>query len=170
MFVAEAPGRLGAERTGIPLFGDRSGDRFEELLGAMRWNRRDVFITNAVLCNPRDIDGNNSPPTTLEISNCSMFLRKTIQLVNPLLVVSLGGVALRALTLVSKHDLELRTSVGKVVHWYDRTLGVLYHPGPRTAIHRPWQKQLEDAQIVARTAAVFLSTNRRESLPPDLYE
>src|SRR5579859_4259796 len=36
VFVAEAPGRLGAEKTGIPLFGDRTGDRFEELLRAMR--------------------------------------------------------------------------------------------------------------------------------------
>src|SRR3954470_15153886 len=27
LFVAEAPGRLGAEKTGIPLFGDRTGDR-----------------------------------------------------------------------------------------------------------------------------------------------
>ena len=170
MFVAEAPGRLGAERTGIPLFGDRTGDRFEELLGAMRWNRRDVFITNAVLCNPRDMKGNNGSPTTIEVSNCSLFLGRTIQLVNPLLVVSLGRVALSALTLVSKHDLKLRTSAGKVVHWYDRTLGVLYHPGPRTAVHRPWQKQLEDAKILARAASEFLSTNRHKSSHPDLYE
>ncbi len=106
MFVAEAPGRLGAERTGIPLFGD----------------------------------------------------------------LSLGRVALSALTLVSKHDLKLRTSAGKVVHWYDRTLGVLYHPGPRTAVHRPWQKQLEDAKILARAASEFLSTNRHKSSHPDLYE
>src|SRR3954468_9031221 len=35
VFIAEAPGRLGAEKTGIPLFGDRTGDRFEELLSAM---------------------------------------------------------------------------------------------------------------------------------------
>src|SRR5260370_8837994 len=74
MFVAEAPGRLGAERTGIPLFGDRTGDRFEELLGAMRWNRRDVFITNAVLCNPRDMKGNNGSPTTTASPTSSLSL------------------------------------------------------------------------------------------------
>ena len=34
MFIAEAPGRLGADRTRIPLRGDRSGDNFEALLAS----------------------------------------------------------------------------------------------------------------------------------------
>jgi len=33
LFIAEAPGRLGADRTGIPLFGDKTGDKFEMLIG-----------------------------------------------------------------------------------------------------------------------------------------
>ena len=169
MFVAEAPGRLGAERTGIPLFGDRTGDRFEELLRAMQWHRCDVFITNAILCNPRNADGNNGAPSLKEISNCSPFLRKTIDLVNPLLVVSLGRVSLKALALVCSHNLELRTSVGEVVNWYGRKLGVLYHPGPRTSVHRPWQKQLRDAQTIAERAAKSLSLAERSSHQP-LYE
>ena len=57
LFVAEAPGRLGAQLTGIPLSQDRTGMRFEGLLKAMKWNRSSVFITNAVLCNPRDGGG-----------------------------------------------------------------------------------------------------------------
>ena len=47
MFIAEAPGRLGAERTGIPLFGDRTGDRFDQILKVMDLRRSEVFITNA---------------------------------------------------------------------------------------------------------------------------
>src|SRR5579872_2140647 len=73
MFIAEAPGRLGAEKTGIPLFGDRTGERFDELLEAMQWRRSDVFITNAVLCNPRDSNGKNDKPSSREIKNCSAF-------------------------------------------------------------------------------------------------
>lgn len=160
VFVAEAPGRLGAERTGIPLFGDRTGDRFEELLQAMQWHRCDVFITNAVLCNPRDADGNNGSPSSTEISNCSAFLRRTIDLVNPAVVISLGRVSLMALSLVCKHDLELRTSVGTLVAWYGRQLGVLYHPGPRTAVHRPWLRQLQDAQTIAQDLRDALSFAR----------
>ena len=34
MFVAEAPGRLGADRTGVPLSGDRTGRNFDALLSA----------------------------------------------------------------------------------------------------------------------------------------
>jgi uracil-DNA glycosylase family 4 len=161
MFVAEAPGRLGAERTGIPLFGDRTGDRFEQLLDAMQWYRCDVFITNAILCNPLDINGNNGSPTGAEISNCSSLLRRTIDLVDPLVVVSLGRVSLKALALVHEHKLELRASVGKLVPWYGRWLGVLYHPGPRTAVHRPWRKQVQDAQAIARTSAPILSVAGR---------
>src|SRR5882762_2926606 len=62
LFVAEAPGRLGAEKTGIPLFGDRTGDRFELLLCEMGLARNEVFITNAILCNPRNEQGNNDSP------------------------------------------------------------------------------------------------------------
>ncbi len=119
----------------------------------MQWHRCDVFITNAILCNPRDGDGNNGSPSSTEISNCSSFLRRTIDLVNPLIVVSLGRVSLKALTLVCSHDLKLVESVGKLVNWYGRKLGVLYHPGPRTSVHRAWSKQLQDAQAIARSAS-----------------
>ena len=56
MFIAEAPGRHGADRTGVPLDGDKTGDNFEELLKHIGWKREDVFITNAVLCNPQKIN------------------------------------------------------------------------------------------------------------------
>lgn len=153
MFVAEAPGRLGAEITGIPLFGDRSGDRFEELLKAMGWSRSRVFITNAVLCNPRDGQGNNDVPSTTEIKNCSDFLRRTISVVDPMLVIALGRVALNALRAVHPHELELKPSAGKVTRWGERYLGVLYHPGPRTQVHRTWNHQLRDAKALAAFAA-----------------
>jgi uracil-DNA glycosylase len=155
MFVAEAPGRLGAEKTGVPLFGDRTGDRFDELLSAMALKRSEVFITNAALCNPRDDRGNNAQPTTTEIMNCSVHLGRTIDLVNPTIVISLGRVALSALALISEHRLELRNAVGRLYPWYQRTLGVLYHPGPRSAVHRPWDAQVRDARRLIRAGSSF---------------
>ena len=62
LFVAEAPGRLGADRTGIPLYGDRTGENFQTLLGNIGWKREQVFITNAVLCNPKQETGITAPP------------------------------------------------------------------------------------------------------------
>ncbi|HLY61005.1 MAG TPA: uracil-DNA glycosylase [Terriglobia bacterium] len=157
LFVAEAPGRLGAEVTGIPLFGDRTGDRFDEILKRMRLRRDEVFITNAVLCNPRDESGNNDTPSRNEIYNCSSFLKRTIEYVNPTVVIALGRVALEALDKIDEHTLTLKDSVGRLHEWNDRQLGVLYHPGPRTTVHRPWKLQLEDAQKLARSAMRFVS-------------
>jgi uracil-DNA glycosylase len=156
MFVAEAPGRLGAELTGVPLFGDRTGDRFEELLRVMGWNRGDVFITNAVLCNPRDEHGNNDTPTRKEIASCSRLLRRTIEVIDPLLVVALGRVALNALRTISDHEADLKTNAGTVIPWANRRLGILYHPAPRTAVHRKWIAQKRDARRLAETASTFL--------------
>lgn len=153
MFVAEAPGRLGAEVTGVPLFGDRTGDRFEELLKTMDWSRSQIFITNAILCNPRNSDGNNDVPSTVEVKNCSTLLERTISIVNPTLVIALGRVALNALRPIHPHFLELKQHAGKVSKWGERYLAVLYHPGPRTQVHRKWEQQLRDGRAVASFAA-----------------
>lgn len=152
MFVAEAPGRLGAEVTGVPLFGDRTGDRFDQLLSAMDWSRSALFVTNAVLCNPRDSDGNNDRPTQEEIQNCAPFLRRSIEVVNPTLVIGLGRVALEALRRIADHQCDLKKSAGTVVAWNQRYLGVLYHPGPRTVVHRCWADQVKDAKRIAAFA------------------
>jgi uracil-DNA glycosylase family 4 len=156
LFVAEAPGRLGAEKTGIPLFGDRTGDRFEELLKKMRFSRSEVFISNAILCNPRDEKGNNDSPSVKEIRNCSAFLKRTIEAVSPDVVVALGRIALNALALVWPHALDLKESVGTISAWNRYKLGVLYHPGPRAGIHRSWDVQLKDATRLAAAIRKFL--------------
>lgn len=144
LFVAEAPGRLGADRWHVPLFGDQTGRAFEELLREARLERESVFITNAVLCNPRDGGGRNAPPTLSELSNCSGHLEATIAIVQPQYVIALGAVALRALRHVAAHDLVLSRDVGCPHHWHGRVLVPLYHPGPRARLHRPMQSQIED--------------------------
>src|SRR3954447_20595458 len=65
-FVAEAPGRLGGDRTAIPLCGDQSGRNFERLLVEAGLERSAIFVTNAVLCNPR-VGNRNAPPSQREI-------------------------------------------------------------------------------------------------------
>lgn len=59
LFIAEAPGRNGGDRTRIPFHGDASGETFEKLLASIRLTRRDIFITNSVLCNSRKPSGAN---------------------------------------------------------------------------------------------------------------
>jgi uracil-DNA glycosylase family 4 len=144
LFVAEAPGRLGADRTAVPLCGDQSGRNFDRLLAVAGLDRASVFVTNAVLCNPRDAADRNAPPSRAEIRTCSGFLAGTIALLQPPWVVALGAVALRALAAIEPHGLTLAANVGEVVSWHGRLVMPLYHPGPRAQLHRSFDQQIED--------------------------
>jgi len=144
LFIAEAPGRLGADRYEIPLWGDQTGNNFARLLAETGWRREWVFITNAVLCNPRDDTGLNSSPTAEEIQNCSCFLKETIEIIKPRLLVPLGQTALRALHFIHPHTVILRKDVGQLIPWKDYSLVPLYHPSPRAMVHRSEREQRED--------------------------
>lgn len=144
MFIAEAPGRLGAECTGIPLYGDKTGSNFENLLSNIGWNREDIFISNAILCNPQDENGNNATPTVNEVANCSYYLAMLINTVNPEVIVTLGIKALEAIKYIENHNYILKDCVGKKFKWYGRQLVPLYHMGPRATIHRSLVQQRAD--------------------------
>jgi uracil-DNA glycosylase family 4 len=144
LFVAEAPGRLGADRTGVPLSADRSGRNFAEFLEAAGLDRARVFLTNAVLCNPRDVRGLNARPTAGELRRCSTHLADLVELLDPPWVVALGRVALDALHLIEPHDAVLANDVGRPIPWNGRTLVPLYHPGPRSVARRSRTRHLAD--------------------------
>lgn len=146
MFIAEAPGRNGADRTGVPLYGDPSGNLFERLLGSIGWKREEVFITNAVLCNPRDEDDKNRPPTLIELANCSFNLEAQIRLVDPFIIATLGNNALSALHLISPHAIILGQSVATPIKWLNTWVFPLYHPSPRVLVHRSFETQKTDFQ------------------------
>jgi len=150
MFIAEAPGRLGAELTGIPLHGDKTGDNFEELLKHIGWKRGDVFITNAVLCNPQNDRGNNATPGPKELKNCGDYLKRTIELVNPDVIVTLGGKALNTLKHIGFHNLILSDCVAKKQDWEGKKLFPLYHPGDRAKRFRKKEKQMSDFTALKR--------------------
>lgn len=116
VFVGEAPGRHGADRTGIPFTGDKSGRALQRILGALglaeageRAPRLRCFITNVVRCCPPA----NRAPTPGEVANCAPFLATELDALAPRIVVPVGRVALRAIGL--------------------RELG--YDPGPIRPLH-----------------------------------
>ncbi len=150
MFIGEAPGRKGADRTRIPFSGDQSGKNFERFLASINLQRSEIFITSAALCNPRADSGANRRPKASEIRNCTGFLRRTIELVEPAFVVTLGTVALDALKLLHYHDFNLKNDAGKIRRWNGRLLVPLYHPSPQVLItSRDERAQLKDYQVVA---------------------
>jgi len=150
LFIGEAPGRKGADRTRIPFSGDQSGKNFERFLASIGLTRRQIFITSAALCNPRAAGGANRRPTAREVANCSEFLQRTIELIDPRAIVTLGVVALEALKLVQYHELTLKQDAGKIRRWNGRLLVPLYHPSPQVLItSRDERAQLRDYQVVA---------------------
>lgn len=152
MFIGEAPGRKGADRTRMPFSGDQSGKNFDRFLASAGLERSQIFITSAALCNPRKESGANRRPTAMELRNCSEFLRRTIALVDPLVVVTLGVVALEALRLVHYHEFTLQHDAAIVRRWNERLLIPLYHPSPQVLItSRDERAQLRDYTAVAET-------------------
>lgn len=149
MFIGEAPGRKGADRTRIPFSGDQSGQNFDQFLASIGLTRDHIFITSAALCNPRTESGANRKPTLTEVTNCSDLLRQTVQIINPRIIVTLGSVALEALKRIKLHELTLRDAVGSIVNWDGRLLVPMYHPSPQVlASHRRRAEQLEDYQVI----------------------
>jgi len=151
MFIGEAPGRLGADGSLMPFHGDRAGRNFESLIEQVGLSRYDAFVTNAVLCNPKDKEGNNATPTSAEIANCAPFLAEQVEILQPKLVVTLGSVALKATSIVESHSLTLSKSVRTLNEWRGRRLVPVYHPGQRAMVHRSYANQLADYQFVAET-------------------
>ncbi|HEX5835228.1 MAG TPA: uracil-DNA glycosylase [Pyrinomonadaceae bacterium] len=151
MFIGEAPGRKGADRTRVPFSGDQSGANLDRFLGSIGLKREQIFITSAALCNPRTESGANRKPTLRELTNCSDFLRRTIELIDPRVIVTLGSVALEALKRIQYHELSLKESAAAIHWWQQRVLVPIYHPSPQVlASHRREAEQLRDYQVVAQ--------------------
>ena len=87
MFVGEAPGR-DEDLQGRPFVG-RAGQLLTKILGAMKFNREDVYITNVVKCRPP----NNRNPNKEEIETCKNYLLEQIEMIKPRAIVALGRVA-----------------------------------------------------------------------------
>ncbi|MDQ6651431.1 MAG: uracil-DNA glycosylase, partial [Acidobacteriota bacterium] len=171
MFIGEAPGRKGADQTRVPFSGDQSGKNFDRFLTSIGLSRDHIFITSAALCNPRADSGANRKPTKVELANCSNFLRQTIELINPAVVVTLGSVALEALRSIEPHNLSLKDSAAKIQRWDGRVLVPIYHPSPQVlASHRRETEQLNDYKVVARAIEQASLESNAAALPRDVRE
>lgn len=116
MFIGEAPG-ADEDRMGVPFVG-RSGNLLDKIITAAGMKRDEVYITNVLPWRPPG----NRTPTTSEVAICLPFLKRQIELVNPEILVLLGGSAANALLeneeSISKMRgkwMEYKTSKGKVI-------------------------------------------------------
>jgi DNA polymerase len=80
---------------------------------------------------------------------CSDFLQRQLDLLQPALVVSLGAIALAALERLEPHGLTLANDAGRCVAWYGTRLVPVYHPSPQVIIsRRSLAQQAEDWQAI----------------------
>lgn len=146
MLVGEAPGAQ-EDRTGQPFVG-KAGQLLDELLVEVGIDRSATAIANVAKCRPPD----NRPPTSAEARRCSGWLDRQIELVDPSLVVTLGGTALRW-ALGSGHRLaDARQSLHE---WRGRRLLATYHPSAAIRFG-PAGAPLAALRVDLRTAAELL--------------
>ena len=84
MFIGEGPG-FNEDKQGLPFVG-RSGDYLEKLLKIINLDRKQVFIANVVKHRPPD----NRDPLPDEMAACKPYLDRQIEIINPLVIVTLG--------------------------------------------------------------------------------
>ncbi|MBZ0285839.1 MAG: uracil-DNA glycosylase [Anaerolineae bacterium] len=84
MFIGEGPG-FHEDQKGLPFVG-RSGDYLESLLKLIDLKRDQVFIANVVKHRPPD----NRDPMPDEMLACKPYLDQQVEIINPLVIVTLG--------------------------------------------------------------------------------
>lgn len=91
MFVGEAPGR-NEDLEGEPFVG-KAGQLLNTLLDEIGIARGDVYIANILKCRPPG----NRDPHPIEVQTCTPYLDRQIELIDPVVVVTLGNFATKYL-------------------------------------------------------------------------
>jgi uracil-DNA glycosylase family 4 len=119
VFVGEGPG-ADEDATGIPFVG-RAGKLLTQMIEAMGLERKDVYICNVVKCRPPE----NRQPEPDEVTTCSPYLVRQLEVVNPKVIVCLGATAAQTI-------LETTQGISKFRgQWQDfrgKKLLATYHP------------------------------------------
>lgn len=104
MFIGEAPGEE-EDRTGRPFVG-RAGQKLDEIIAAMTLRRQDVYIANVLKARP---PGNRTPVPD-EVAKCGPYLVDQIRIIQPRVIVTLGGPATKMLLSTDEGITRLRGS------------------------------------------------------------
>jgi DNA polymerase len=120
MVVGEAPG-ADEDRLGIPFVG-HSGQLLDKMLKTIGLDRAlNVYMTNMIPWRP---PGNRNP-TASEIQMCLPFIQKHIELIQPKMIVCVGGISVKSLLGLSDGIVKLR---GKLHDYQGIPAMALYHP------------------------------------------
>jgi len=119
VFVGEGPG-ADEDATGIPFVG-RAGKLLTQMIEAMGLQRKDVYICNVVKCRPPE----NRQPESDEVTTCSPYLVRQLEVVNPKVIVCLGATAAKTLL---ETDMGISKFRGQWLDFRGKKLLATYHP------------------------------------------
>ena len=136
MLVGEAPG-ADEDKLGKPFVGV-SGQLLDKMLDAINLNREKVYLTNIVPWRPPG----NRTPTDYEIALFRPFLLKHIELVNPKIIVAVGGSAAKALLNINDGILRHRGLWKKLVVNEKLKIDIIATLHPAYLLRSPSQKKL----------------------------
>lgn len=125
MLIGEAPG-ADEDRQGLPFVG-LSGQLLNRMFAAIGYDRTRLYISNIIPWRPPG----NRQPTTEETTLCLPFVERHIALVQPKIIVFVGGVAAKTLLQSKEGITRLR---GK---WLTYTNSYLKGPVKAYAIYHP---------------------------------
>lgn len=155
LFINERPGKKGTGKSGRISFDneDPTAKFFRELFLSTGISRKDIFITNAVLCYPSIKWWTDTPPQGKQIKNCLFFLERQIKIIKPKLIVTLGVTALQAVKYRFSDSrqlkiFKLRNNIGDVITDVIPLVYPLYHTSSKARATRPEQKQRGDWQKI----------------------
>lgn len=139
--VGEAPG-ASEDESGLPFVG-AAGQLLTKILEAIQLKREDVFICNVLKHRP---PGNRNPALD-EITACSPFLMRQLELLQPKVILALGTFAAQTLLQTNTPMGKLR---GQVHRFHGVPLIVTYHPA--ALLRNPnWKRPTwEDVQLARR--------------------
>ena len=119
VFVGEGPG-ADEDAQGLPFVG-RAGKLLTQMIEAMGLQRKDVYIGNVVKCRPPE----NRTPEKDEVSTCSPFLIRQLDVIDPKVIVCLGSVAAQTLLQTNRGISHFR---GEWLNFRGKKLLATYHP------------------------------------------
>lgn len=153
MCIGEGPGYY-EDQMGRPFVG-KSGELLDKILGVCGFSRNEnVYIANIVKCRPPE----NRDPLPEERSTCLPYLLKQIEIIQPKILVLLGGTALKGLIDPNAKITRLR---GTWMMWNGYHVMPTFHP---SALLRNEQLKRPAWEDFKKVVAKY-----RELVNPDHY-
>lgn len=143
LIIGEAPGAQ-EDMQGKPFVGP-AGQLLTKMLQAIKLERDDVYITNILKSRPP----NNRDPKPEEVSACTPFLLKQIELIQPKVILALGRIAAHYLLNCDTAMSELRGKIFKYGPQQTRLI-VTYHPAYLLRAPEEKRKAWEDLQLLQK--------------------